>query len=280
MKEKIIPVVSVLIGIIAFVTTSQYISTQKEMLEKQRQELLESARKTRVVVASHDIPSGTRIKASDIGSLPVPASYITDDIVMPEDAAAILGKKTTQPIVAEKPISWYFIEGGRSAMDGLADTITPGMRAISLPISGAATVSGMVRPNDRVDVIGTFSMPYKGVTGELSSELMETVTLTILQDVSVIATGQKMAKQTSSSDRSKSSSHSYNTVTVEVTPREAELLVFLQQTTRGSMTLSLRHPEDVNYEKELPTVNFEHLQNELPKLNEYRQKTIRRKTIR
>lgn len=276
MKEKIIPVISVVIGILAFVTTSQYISRQKDLLEKERMELLESARKTYVVVATHDIPSGARIKQTDLARTSILAKYVTDDMVLPEDAETILGKKTVQTIIAEKPISWYFIEGGRSSAGGLADTITPGMRAISLPISGSATVSGMVRPNDRVDVIGTFSMPYAGGT---QPDMMETVTLTILQDVSVIATGQRMAKQ-ALSDQPRSSSYSYNTVTLEVTPREAELLVFLQQTTRGAMFLSLRHPEDVNYEKELPTVNFSHLQNELPKLNQYRQQTIRRKPSR
>ena len=69
---------------------------------------------------------------------------------------------------------------------------------------------------------------------------------------------------------------SYNSVTVEVTPREAELLVFAEHV-RGQLILALRNPTDLSYEKDLPNINFQHLENRLPELNEYRQKYIRMK---
>jgi len=47
---------------------------------------------------------------------------------------------------------------------------------------------------------------------------------------------------------------------------------------RGHLTLSLRNPEDVYYEKNLPEVNFEMLERELPDLNSYRQQIIRHKS--
>ena len=71
-------------------------------------------------------------------------------------------------------------------------------------------------------------------------------------------------------------SSGYNTVTVEVTPREAELLVFVENM-RGHLTLALRNPEDVSYEKNLPEVNFDMLERELPELNSYRQMILRHK---
>src|SRR3989339_2090145 len=167
---------------------------------------------------------------------------------------------------------WGNIEGSdRAAETSLASIISKNMRAISLPISGAATVSSMVQPNDRVDVLGTFSFPSKKKPNE-----MENATITVLQDVTVLATGQTMAKQ-AGKRRSQLGNASYNTVTVEVTPKEAELLVFAQQM-KGSLYLSLRNSTDVSFEKELPEINFEHIEKSLPEMNQYRQKVIRHRT--
>ena len=138
-----------------------------------------------------------------------------------------------------------------------------------MAISGASGVSGMVQPTDRIDVLGTFSFPSKRVPGE-----METVTLTILQDVTVLATGQRLAKQ--NVYRRSGRDTSYSTVTVEVTPREGELLVFAQQI-KGRLALALRNPSDVSFESDLPEINFEHLESKLPELNLFRQRNIRHK---
>jgi Flp pilus assembly protein CpaB len=68
-------------------------------------------------------------------------------------------------------------------------------------------------------------------------------------------------------------------VTVAVTPREAELLVFVENM-RGHLTLSLRNPEDISFEKNLPEVNFDRVEAALPELNAYRQQIIRNKSGR
>jgi Flp pilus assembly protein CpaB len=93
--------------------------------------------------------------------------------------------------------------------------------------------------------------------------------------VTVLATGTQMAREPAYGDASyRRRSASYSTVTLEVTPREAELLIFTQHI-KGQISLSLRNPEDLYFEKELPEVNFQHLEEKLPELNEYRQRVIR-----
>jgi pilus assembly protein CpaB len=192
---------------------------------------------------------------------------VPETAVTKKDGKRLLGKKTLYKLKANDPVLWTDIEGG-DVRSGLAGIVGRKMRAISLSVSGAAAVSSMIRPTDRVDVLGTFSFPSKTVPGE-----METVTLTVLQDVTVLATGQTTAKQISlrSSRRT-----SYSTVTLETTPREAELLVFAQQI-KGRLTLSLRNPTDGSFETDLPIINFDHLESKLPELNLYRQTEIRDK---
>ena len=270
MKNKIIPIISVLIGIIAFILTYQYLSGAQKKLQKLKDDIARGTRQVQIVVARADIPGGTAVSLDDLELTPMPEAFVPEQAVTTQDEVKmIVGKKTLLEVKAHKPLLWSNIEGGAQAGQGLAPTITHRMRAISLAIGGSAAVSGMVQPNDRVDVLGTFSFPSK-VPGE-----METVTLTVLQDVTILATGQTLAKEKVFA-RKRAATSGYSTVTVEVTPREAELLVFAQQM-KGSLTLALRNPSDNSFETELPEINFSKLKDELPQLNTYRQKQIRHK---
>jgi len=270
MKQKMILIVSLVCGILAFMLTINYINSKEKEFNEMKSKLLASTRKIWVVAAAEDIPQGVKITKSDIGQIQVSEKDVPDRVVLPEDYEMIIGKKTAFPLKKNKVILWTDIEGGiqtRSA--SLSTMVQAGMRAISLPISGSAAVSCMVEPGDRVDILGTFTLPSSKNPAE-----METVTLTLLQDVSVLAVGQITSRQMSS--RQKQTPPSYNSVTVEVTPRESELLVFAQQA-KGSLTLALRNPSDVSFEKDLPETNFYELEKKLPELNQFRQKNIRGK---
>lgn len=67
---------------------------------------------------------------------------------------------------------------------------------------------------------------------------------------------------------------SYNTVTISVFPEEAELLAFAMNV-KGSLTLSLRNPDDISVMEETPPIDFQTLQRELPRLNGKRQNILR-----
>lgn len=267
MKQKIIPVVSIIIGVLAGILTYQYIQGERRKLKQLEANIYKDANKIRVMVAVNEIPAGTSIKTSDIRPSPEFEVAVGNRAVRFEDARLTLGRKTVWRVRKDEPIMWDVLEGGRRG-GGLADLITSKMRAISLDVMGASAVSGMVQPNDRIDVLGTFSFPSKTVAGE-----MEAVTLTMLQDVTVLATGSTTARD-SLSPSARRGQRSYSTVTLEVTPREAELLVFAQQL-KGRLALSLRSPGDVSYETELPSVDFQQLETSLPELNTYRQRNIR-----
>ncbi|AGS24769.1 pilus assembly Flp-type CpaB-like protein (plasmid) [Rhizobium etli] len=77
------------------------------------------------------------------------------------------------------------------------------------------------------------------------------VTRTFLQNVKVLAVG---AATTPEGAVTKANS-SYNHVTVEVTPSEAEMLIFAMGQANGSLNLVLRNPTD-NSVEELPSINW------------------------
>ena len=95
-------------------------------------------------------------------------------------------------------------------------------------------------------------------------------------NVTVLATGQSLARQPGPGDRPRQTQKGYSTVSFEVTLREAELLVFAQ-TVKGQLYLALRNPSDMSFVTDLPQINFEHLHKKLPELNLIRQRDIRHK---
>jgi len=271
-KEKVILVVSLLFGVAALLLTTQYLKGKEAEFNERVKEIYAGARKVNVVVAKGDIPGGTVLTKKDLATDDVFESAAGSHAVRRENVQQVLGKKTMFPINRGDVVSWSFIEGGIPMTGGLSNLITPGLRAISLALGGASAVSGMVQPKDNVDVLGTFAFPSQTIPGQ-----METVTLTVLQDVTVLATGQTTSRQQLMGQRGRGrNSSGYSSVTLEVTPQESELLVFAQQM-KGSLTLALRHPSDVSWKQDLPSVNFDHIQHKLPEINLDRQRTVRGK---
>lgn len=265
MKQKWVLIIAIIAGLAAFWLTGYY-------LKIERNKLMAAARQIYVVVAANDLPAGSVLKNADLRQALVFKSAVGDRVILPESFRDIIGKKLLFTISRGNPIQWSDVDVPFRGESGLAEMVNPGMRAISISVDVVSSVSSMIKPNDRVDVLGTFTFPSSTLTGDV-----ETVTLTVLQDVTVLATGQQMARTPPGpGNRPARARKSYSTVTFEVTLREAELLVFAQSV-KGRLFLALRHPSDVSFVTDLPQINFEHLHKKLPELNLIRQRDIRHK---
>lgn len=273
-RQIIVLVVSFVIGLAAFFFTHAYLGNKKRALERELANIRGRYQEIEVVVADETLVPGVAIDMNKIRRRPVPRTAIGGEPVLAVDYEKILGVKVEQTIGKGQPILWAFLATSQRPRTGLSPTIRSGLRAVSVSVGGASAVSGLVQVNDRVDVLGTFEFPVAGG----AKEQTEVVTLTILQNVTVLATGNQIAKSWSGSyaDRRTGAGTGYSTVTVQVTPNEAELLVFAGYM-KGRLTLSLRNPTDITYLKEadLQNVNFEHLEKKIPEYNELRQKDPR-----
>lgn len=266
MKQKLVLIASVIIGLFAALLTRSYLNAKDRDYDKLREEFNKAHAKIPVCVTKRALPSGTVLTAADIGVSDVIEKQVKGRVIKEANAVVLFGRKLTHAMDDGQLIGWQDIEGGDPLSRGLSGDLRHRWRAISINVAGAAAVSGMVNPNDHVDVLGTFSFPSKTVPGE-----MELVTFTVLQNVLVLATGKETAKSRVLGERS--AGGNYNTVTLEVTPREAEMLVFTEQI-KGRVSLALRNPEDVYYETTLPRVNFEKIQETIEQLNILRQQSI------
>ena len=263
MKRKIVLIASLVAGLVAALLTRVYISAKDAEVRETKESL--KARyggEMWVLCFKREVPGGTVISKSDLQLKRVPVAGMQGQAVGEESFSDVVGRKLLYGHKALDTLFWADVEGGNPAGTGLSADIKKQMRAVSINCSGAASVSGMVKPNDHVDVIGTFDLSDPSKGGAKANAL---VTSTILQNVLVLATGRQTAKM-----RAQETGAGYSTVTLEVTPREAEMLAFAEQI-KGRLVLTLRNRNDTHYEKELPKVDFEKIMSEIEELNLKRQ---------
>ena len=265
MKNKMLLLLAILLGALAFIMNTRYLRTERDKLYK-------GAVKIRVLAAARDLPAGTEINFSgdngDIGTISVYKSAVGDNVLLPSDLNRLAGKKLRHSLKKNEPVWWSHVDMPREMKSGLSTSIQydsmgrDNYRALSVPISGAAAVSGMSKPGDYVDILGTFSMPSK-----TNPQLTEKITSTLFPKVKVLAVGSKIGND-SNMFRSSSASSSGSTITFEVEPDVAEIIVFAQHS--GQLYLTLRHPDNPDTSVPGVRIDFDTLESLIPQVNSSR----------
>jgi pilus assembly protein CpaB len=179
-----------------------------------------------VLVASADIDPGHPLDASNVRWQPWPKDSLSPALLTkdlhPDATSAISGAVVRTPILAGQPITENNIvrigqAGFMSAM------ITPGKRAVSIPISAETGAGGFILPNDHVDVILTRQMSGSGKNFQVE---------TVLRDVRVLAIDQTFK------DEKDAQTAVGKTATLELAPDEAEALALARA--QGTLSLALR----------------------------------------
>ena len=111
----------------------------------------------------------------------------------------------------------------------LAVVLRPGYRAISVAIDARSGVAGLVFPGDRVDVLMAIKVIQKGEGKD--EKITRRASETVLTNVRILAVDQRVDDQTGVAKVAK-------TATLEVTPKQAEIIMVAGQ--MGKLSLSLR----------------------------------------
>jgi len=193
----------------------------------------------KVLVAQRALPVGTIITADAIGFQAWPEELVQDAYFLDGEAdiSKLLGTVVRHPITAGEPVTQGSLvaPGDRGF---LAAALTPGMRAITVPVTAQSGVAGFVFPGDRVDMVLTQQVEGEGTALKASE--------TILRNLRVLATDQSTVSE--KAEDGSTVVKAFSTVTIEVTPVIAEKVAVAQ--TIGTLSLSLRSLADNQSELE------------------------------
>jgi len=181
----------------------------------------------RVVVASADLRPGTFLSGQTVALREIPRNFLHSDAVLADQWSSVAGRVLAYPIRSGEPVLQSHLAHDVSA--GFSSQLAEGMRALTFPVDDEASIAGMLAPGDRIDILFT----------TLSGN--ENVTLPLLLDVPVIATGIRTITNAAYLDE-KTASRQYNTLTVSVSPENAAKITLAQDA--GKITVALRQPQD------------------------------------
>jgi pilus assembly protein CpaB len=196
-----------------------------------------------VVVARSNINEMEEIKADMLTTKVVPKNFQQPG--SNGDPRTFEGSVASAPIKEGEQVllTKVYLKGSDT---GIASQVAIHHRGISLPVNDVTGVTRLLKPGDRVDVIANVQYPGEG---GVQSEIK-----TILQNVHVLAVGEQVQNNIPAvfdTDpvtggrfaKNIRGSRTFNTVTVEVTPADAQKVIYVIESGVG-LFLTLRNPVD------------------------------------
>jgi pilus assembly protein CpaB len=177
-----------------------------------------------IVVASLPLPLGTRLSEDNVRLIPWPEGEpLTGMFTRVQDCT---GRALLTAVVENEAI----LETRLAALPsgaGLPATIPEGMRALSVAVNDVVAVAGFVQPGTMVDVL---------VTGSAGGGGNQNITRTILENVPVLAAGQKIEQDRDGKPQT------VPVITLLVSPEDADRLTM--GASQGKIQLALRNTID------------------------------------
>ncbi len=212
-RGTIFIVASVVAGLVATFAIHRYVSIKTTIPVAATQQ---------VIIAAGDISPGTALSSQLVKNVSWPLK-----VIPPKSASSmgeVEGRVVMVPIPQGNPILFSMLAPEGTAA-GLSGILPDGKRALTVKVDEVAGVGGFIHPGDHVDVL--VDLPIKDNTEHFSK--------TILHDISILTTGQIWQQ------KGDNKPVVVNTVTLELTPHESEVLNLASN--EGKIRLALRNRE-------------------------------------
>jgi len=221
--------------LIALIASGSTIVIGRMWLQSQRPtQVVEAAPEATVpmvLVAKGKVPTGAFLRPENLrwerwpenGIAP---SYITDNKRKIEDyvgAVVRVGLSDGEPITDAR-----VVKPGESGF--LSAVLEPGNRAITVNLTPSSGLAGLVFPGDRVDLVASFKIEFDGKQ-DGGSHPARYASETVESNLKVLAVDQRVDDQNKEIVVAK-------TATLEVTPKQAEIIAIVSEV--GKFSLSLR----------------------------------------
>ncbi len=181
-----------------------------------------------ILTAKKDIPIGKFVNENDFVWQSWPENYVSDHHLTKDKFKIdqLTGRVSRTGISIGEPI--YIAKLVSPGERGfLAAVLKPGHRALSVNISSETSVSGLVFPGDRVDMIVSIT-----IKGDEDDKKKRMASETILTNVRVLALGTVLKTETGKTNAGA------KTVTVELKPSQVEIVAV--SAIVGKISLALR----------------------------------------
>ena len=220
-KTIVLFLIAACCGLVASVGVSQYMQQASENtgIEVETQSIF---------VAATDINIGEKLDAQNVRLEEWPRDRIPEGAI--SELSEFEDQYPRQRMYEGEPLLTAKLMDGSDRSDAVL-TIPEGYRVVSVKVSVDSSVSGLVQPGDRVDLL---------VFLRKDNEIPETGTRTILRDVNIFSVDGETERREDADGKS----FDVRTVSLLVKPEQAEMVNLASEL--GRLSLSLRRPDDMS----------------------------------
>jgi len=212
--------------------------------EKNKEVTKKFGAKTTVVQAKADIGEMVPINETHIEFQEMPIEFVPPGAVQDPNEiigmVALVSFRKGELILKNKVTM-------PSPLTGLSRQIAPGKRAVTVPATEMSGVAKLLKPGDRIDLIGAVSIG--------SGQNKRTEVKPVMQNIPILATGTRISnelpvlyernkKGNEVIIRNLSRDTKYSNITLEVTPQQAQTIIYIINQNPKDLTMVLRHPTD------------------------------------
>lgn len=242
-------VLAVLLALFVIVLMNRYISaTKRDAREQARLEFgkVEKVDMAKVLVSKIEIQGGMAVTSDMVEVKEIPVKFVPSGALKSPDE--VNGRLAAHFIAPEEMIMDTKLRT-KERLNKASMMIEKGKRLVSVSVNDLKSASYLVKTGDRVDLIGTFTVPggTTGPTGELTDASLTTV---FMQKVKIfdIVYGNETSTEQESKKKGKESGGvprlaRGTTATFEVSPKEAEIILAAER--QGApIAMALRRYDD------------------------------------
>ena len=228
-KQIIMFGLSLLLGGAGVFYSKQYIETQIAYYKGQFEK---TEPMVSIVVPNKPLLRGHLLTSGDLSVREIPVKYADSNSVNGQNYEIAIGQRIDFDIDEGRPLLWAHLEGGLTPT--FSGKVEEGLRAMTVRVDEINSISGFLQPQDKVDLLLTYG------SGE------EQIIFPLIQKLNVIATGVQTLVDKASNGRTRN----FSTMTVHVTPDQAQKITLAQQV--GKLTAMLRNPDDESPLSDVP----------------------------
>lgn len=222
-------VIAVVLAVLATFLTAQYLQNREASIAAELSaRVQQGGPKVSVVVPIRDLPIGTPLEENIVAGREVPADLLYPGAITVDEFEAFKGQSLIKPVLKGRPLMKTDL---RPMFADFAGSLEPGTRAMTIDVDELNSVSHMVQPGNRIDLMLALRRDDGGQT-----------VVPFMDRMKVLATGQKTLPDDDKSAGGTRKSYTYSTFTLQVTPSQAARLTLAQDI--GKMRFTLRNEKD------------------------------------
>jgi len=248
-------IIAVIAGLLAAGGTMLFLSNVEAKYRKEAEP--EAEQMIRVIVPRKNLSRGDRIERSMLASRSIPLKFAPANVLQAKDIEKVVDRTLLSNVSYGRPMTFEAITKLKAV--SFSDVVEIGRRARSMRVTEVDSIDGLLRPGDRIDLMGTFQLSdlgYDAGQGNSGSSSSDESVLAVLENVEVLESarvdknGRRYENKVDKNSKD-GVDLNFTLLTLNLTPRQIARLELAEVT--GSLFAVLRNPKDTG------TVDFDYL---------------------